>query len=231
MRRVLACWLVLFAIAAALAGCGGSSGAKSNGIPDMTATQILAQMKKDVANAQSVHITGTGTTGGTPLSLDLQLERGTGGSGHIEIGGYGFDLVRIDDKLYFKADEAALKNFAGSVVANLLAGRWFVVPAGSGGFGSFTPFTDLQKLMKQILTAAGRVEKGDETKVGDQPAQALTDTKNGGTLYVATTGPAYPLQLKPGKGKSGSISFADWDQPVTLTAPKDALDYKKLTGG
>ena len=214
----------------ALAGCGGG-GPKSNGIAEMTPTQIVAQMRKDVANAKSVHITGSGTSGNTRLSLDLQLERGTGGSGHIEIGGYRFDLVRIDGRLYFKADEAALNHFAGSVVAKLLAGRWFVVPAGSGGFGSFTPFTDLQKLMKQILTASGRVEKGDETKVDGQPAQALTDTKNGGTLYVATTGPAYPLQLKPGKGKTGSISFTDWDQPVTLTAPKDALDYKKLTGG
>ena len=104
-------------------------------------------------------------------------------------------------------------------------------PAGSSGFGSFTPFTDLQKLMNQILTASGRVEKGDETKVDDQPAIALTDAKNGGTLYVATTGPAYPLELKPGKDNSGSISFTEWDQPVTLTAPKDSIDYAKLTGG
>ena len=197
----------------------------------MTANQIIAQMKKDVSNAKSVHITGSGSSGSTQLSLDLQLERGTGGSGHIEIGGYGFDIVRIDNKLYFKADHAALDHFAGAVVARLLAGKWFVVPAGSSGFGSFTPFTDLQRLMNQILTASGRVEKGEETKVGDQPAITLTDTKNGGTLYVATTGPAYPLQLKPGKSKTGTISFTDWDEPVTLTAPKDSLDYAKLTGG
>jgi hypothetical protein len=224
----LACWFAVGVVT--LAGCGGG-GAKSNGIVEMTPTQILAQMKKDVANAKSVHITGTGTSSDTQLSLDLQLVRGTGGSGRIEIGGYAFDIVRIDNKLYFKADKTALKHFAGSVVANLLAGRWFVVPAGSGGFGSFTPFTDMRKLMKQILTASGRVEKGNESKVDGQPAIALTDTKKGGTLYVATTGPAYPLQLKTGKNRTGTISFTDWDHPVTLTAPKDALDYKKLTGG
>jgi hypothetical protein len=229
MRWACACWLAVGVVA--LAGCGGGGGPKSNGVPDKTATQIIAQMKKDVSNAKSVHITGSGTSGNTKLSLDLQLERGTGGAGHIEIGGYGFDIVRIDNKLYFKADRAALNHFAGAIVARLLAGRWFVVPAGSSGFGSFTPFTDLQKLMSQILTASGRVEKGEETKVGDQPAITLTDTKNGGTLYVATTGPAYPLQLKPGKSKTGTISFTDWDQPVTLTAPKDSLDYAKLTGG
>jgi hypothetical protein len=219
------------AVTFAVAGCGGGGGgAKSNGVADMTATQIISEMQKAVDTAKSVHITGSGKTGGTRLSLDLQLEKGTGGSGHIEINGYGFDIVRIDDKLYFKADEAALNHYAGSVVAKLLAGKWFEVPAGSSGFGSFTPFTDLQKLMNQILTASGRVEKGDETKVDDQPAIALTDTKNGGILYVATTGPAYPLELRPGKNNSGSISFTDWDQPVTLTAPKDSIDYAKLTG-
>jgi hypothetical protein len=229
MRRAWACWLAVFTVA--LAGCGGGGGAKSNGVADLTPTQIIAQMKEAVSTAKSVHITGSGTTGGTKLSLDLQLQKGTGGSGHIEINGYGFDIVRIGDKLYFKADEKALDHFAGSVAAKLLAGRWFEVPAGSSGFGSFTPFTDLQKLMNQILTASGRVEKGDETKVDGQPAIALTDAKNGGTLYVATTGPAYPLELKPGKNKSGKISFTDWDQPTTLTAPKNALDYAKLTGG
>ena len=230
MRRALVTVCLAIAVVAQ-AGCGGGGGPKSNGITEMTASQIVTEMQKAVAGAKSVHITGSGTTGGTKLSLDLQLERGTGGSGHIEIGGYGFDIVRIDDKLYFKADEAALNHFAGSVAGNLLAGKWFEVGAGTSGFGSFTPFTDLQKLMKQILTASGRVTKGDEAKVDGQPALALTDTKQGGTLYVATTGPAYPLELRPGGSKTGSISFTDWDQPVTLTAPKNSIDYAKLTGG
>ena len=227
MRRAL--WLVLLAVAAA--GCGGGGGAKSNGVADMTATQILTQMQKAVTTAKSVHVVGSGKTGGTPIALDLQLASGKGGSGHVEVGGYGFDLVRIGDKLYFKADAKALRHYAGGVVAQLLADKWFEVPLSSGGFSSFAPFTNLQQLMKQILTAAGGVEKGDESTIDGEKAIALTDTKNGGTLYVATTGPAYPLELEAGKNNTGSISFTEWDQPVTLTAPKGAIDYKKLTGG
>ncbi len=228
MRRVLACWLALLAVV--LAGCGGG-GAKSNGIVDMTPKQILTEMQKAIADAKSVHISGSGTTGGTELSLDLQLARDKGGAGHVEIGGYGFDIVRIDQKLYFKANAKALEHYAGSAVAQLLAGRWFEVSTSSSGFGSFAPLTDLKQLMQQILNASGPVEKGDETKIDGQPALALTDTGKGGTLYVATTGPAYPLELRPGGSKTGSITFADWDQPVTLTAPKDSIDYSKLTGG
>jgi hypothetical protein len=228
MRRALACWLALGAVV--LAGCGGG-GAKSNGIPDMTVSQIMSTMQKAIANAKSVHISGSGTSNGASLSLDLQLSRDTGGAGHVEIGGLGFDIVRIGQDLYFKADAKALTHYAGSAAAQLLAGRWFKVTTSSSGFGSFTPLTDLKALMKQIVTPSGTVEKGDQTKVDGQPALALTDTKTGGTLYVATTGPAYPLQLKPGGSKSGSITFSDWDQPVSLSAPKSSVDYSKLTGG
>ena len=227
MRRAF--WLVLLIVA--VTGCGGGGGAKPNGVADLPPTQILAEMKKAVADAKSVHIVGSGKTGGTPIALDLQLASGKGGAGHVEVGGYGFDLVAIGDQLYFKADAKALEHYAGGVVGQLLADKWFQVPATSGGFGSFSSFTNLQELTKQILTASGTVEKGDETTVDGQKAIALTDTGKGGTLYVATTGPAYPLELQAGKNNTGSISFTDWDQPVTLTAPKGAIDYEKLTGG
>ena len=74
----------------------------------MTPTQIVTEMKKAIASAESVHISGTGTSGGTQLSLDLRLARDKGGAGHVELGGFGFDIVRIDQKLYFKADAKAL---------------------------------------------------------------------------------------------------------------------------
>jgi hypothetical protein len=228
MRRALACWLVFGTVV--LGGCGG--GTKSNGIADMTPKQILSAVKKAIADAKSVHISGSGTTGGTPLSLDLRLAKDKGGAGHVEVGGYGFDIVRIGQSLYLKANRKSLTHFAGGAAAQLLADRWFKVSASSTGFGSFTPLTDLQALMNQILHASGRVEKGAETKVDGQPVIALTDGANGGTLYVATTGPAYPLELKssPGADKAGAIAFAGWDQPVTLTAPKGALDYSRAAG-
>jgi hypothetical protein len=223
-----ACWLTICAVA--LAGCGGGS-SNSNGVADLTPTQIITEMQKAVSNAKSVHITGTGSSGGTEISLDLQLAAGKGGTGYIEIDGYRLDLVRVGNKLYIKADKPALNHFAGSLVAGLLGDKWFVIPSTASGFGSFSQFTDLNKLMKQVLTASGRVEKGSESKIDDQPVIALTDTKKGGTLYVATTGPAYPIELAPGGNKKGKISFTDWDQPVKLTAPSGALDYQKLTGG
>ena len=57
------------------------------------------------------------------------------------------------------------------------------------------------------------------------------DRGTGGTLYVATTGKPYPIELdSPGNGKQGKITFDQWDQAVTIAAPKGAIDLSKLTG-
>jgi hypothetical protein len=228
MRVASACWLAVVAVL--LVGCGGKKSPSSNGVASMTPTQILAQMQKAVAGAESVHIVGAGTTGGSTITLDLELAAGRGGAGHISIGGLGFDIVRVGQKLYFKGDKNFLTHYAGAVAAQLLAGKWFYVPVSTGGFGSFAPLTNMVAITRQILANHGTIAKGGETTIDGQPAITLVDKSQGGTLYVATTGPAYPLALKPGKGK-GAIKFTEWDQPVTLTAPAKPIDYSKLTGG
>jgi hypothetical protein len=227
MRSALACWLA--AIGLLVAGCGGSSGAKSNGVTDQTPNQILTRMKTDVASAKSVHVTGQIAEGGGGLSLDLQLERGKGGSGTITFGEVTIQIVRDGDKLYFKGNQAFLKKYSGAA-AQLLAGKWFVVPSSTKGFSSFAPLTNITGLIGQILGAApSTLKKGDATTIDGQPALAIVDTTRGGTLYVATTGPVYPLELKPKTG-SQHISFSDWDEPVTITPPSNPVDLTKLIG-
>jgi hypothetical protein len=226
MRSALACWLAIVAVL--LAGCGGKKGPSDNGVSSMTPQQILVQMKKAVAGATSVRIVGGGTTGGSKLALDLQLEKGKGGVGHIAVGGVSFDVIKIGPKLYFKGEKAFLRQYAGAA-APLFAGRWFAVSTSVPQFTSFGSLTDIKTLVENIVSSAGTLTKGGATTIDGQPAIAIVDSAKGGTLYVATTGPVYPLELDPGKGKGG-VKFTDWDQPVTLTAPSNPLDYAKLTG-
>jgi hypothetical protein len=226
MRSTFACWLAIVAVL--LVGCGGKKGPSDNGVSSMTPQQILVQMKTAVADATSVHIVGGGTNGGSTIALDLQLEKGKGGFGHIAVGGVSFDIIKIGPKLYFKGKKAFLQQYAGAA-APLFAGRWFAVTTSVPQFSNFTSLTDIKTLVDNIISSAGTLTKGNETTIDGQPAIAVVDSAKGGTLYVATTGPAYPLQLNPGKGKGG-IKFTDWDQPVTLKAPANPLDYAKLTG-
>ena len=160
-------------VAVVLAGCGGG-GAKSNGIVDMTPKQILTEMQKAIANAKSVHISGSGTTGGTHLTLDLQLARGQGRcrprrDRRIRV------RHRADrpEAVFPGKCQGALEHYAGATVAT--AARRAVVrglDARRADSARSRRSPTSKQLMKQILTASGPVEKGEETKIGDQPRGA-----------------------------------------------------------
>ncbi len=233
MGRQRIAWLPPAAVLASLlllAGCGGKSGPKSNGVAKMSPADALKQVKEAVSSATSVRIVGTGKTGGQPLALNLKLVKGKGGAGHITVNGLSFDIIRIGDKAYFKGSSSFWTKFGGSAAAQLFNGKWLMAPANKGELASFTPLTNLTALTNQVLASHGTLKMGDTTEINGQPAVAIVDKTNGGTLYVATTGPAFPLRLSSGEGQ-GSINFSDWNQPVALAKPAKSIDYSKLTGG
>jgi len=213
-------------VIALVAGCGGSS----SGEAQKSASQILADTKAAAQSAKSVHYVGTINQNGSRLHLDLQLVAGKGGKGTLTIGGHRIDIVRIGQKVYFKGDEAFYRQFAGAAAAQLLAGKWIASPSTSGNFSSFTPLTDIGKLFGLIKTK-GTISKGAQSTVDGQKVIAITSSVPGsGTIYVATTGTPYPVELAGPSKSSGSLHFSDWNGTVTLVAPSGAIDLSKLTG-
>jgi hypothetical protein len=57
---------------------------------------------------------------------------------------------------------------------------------------------------------------------------AVVDTTQGGTLYVATTGAAYPIAIE--QAGKGTIGFDHWNETVELKAPAGAVDISTLKG-
>jgi hypothetical protein len=211
-----------------LAGCGGSGGPKGNGEADKTAAQIVADARAATQTATSVHVAGARTTGGTPLKVDLELVAGKGGKGTITVNGLTFQLVRIGGDAYFKGDATFWRQFGGGGLAQLLNGRWLKAPANTGQFSSFTPLTDVGKFFAAVLGSHGTLAKGDETTVGGQKVIAVKDTSKGGTLYVSTTGKAYPLAIDTRSG-GDRITFDEWDAAVTLKPPANAVDFSSIS--
>lgn len=211
------------AAVALLAGCGGSGGAKSNGEASKTADQIIADAQAAALSASAVHVSGSA---GSSLVVNLHLVAGKGGEGRMTANGLTFDIIRIGGFAYFKGDATFWHQFGGGAAATLLKGRWLKAPASTGRLASLTPLTDITKLFSAILASHGTLAVGKETTIGGQPAIAVVDTSKGGTLYVATTGKPYPVALR--KSGSGSITFDEWDVPVTLTAPSGAVDISQL---
>jgi hypothetical protein len=214
-------------VATLLSGCGSSS--NSNGVAAKTPAQIVAGAKILADAAKSVAVSGTIRTATSPVTVSLILVAGKGGRGRISENGISFQLIQIHGTVYIKGSSAFYSQIAGARAAQLLQGRWLKAPASSGALAPLASLTDLSKLADSTLPAHGPLRKGRITSLNGKKVIGVTDTSTGGTLYVATTGPPYPVQVAMGAG--GHVTFSRWNQPVSLFAPANAIDITALKSG
>ncbi len=196
-----------------------------------SASQIVMAAQAAADGASSVHVTGSIVTGSTPIALDMELVNGKGGRGQLSENGVSFDLIELGGSVYIKGSKAFYSHVAGPAAAKLLDGKWLQAPANSADFASLGSLTSLRKLLDSTLTSHGALTKGASATVEGQPAITVKDATHGGTLYVATTGTAYPLQIAKGGDSGGKITFSDWNKPVTLKAPANAVNLSQLESG
>jgi hypothetical protein len=227
-RSLLASPLVLIALVALLlAGCGGSS-SSGNGVADKTPAQIIAATKAASDEAKSVHVAGSLVSGGTPITLDLNLIAGKGGKGQLSQSGLAFELIQIGGTVYIKGSSAFYKHIGGSAAAQLLEGKWLKASASSSDFASIGQLTNLRQLIAQTLADHGTLTKTGTTTINGQKVVGVTDKTNGGTLYIAASGKPYPVQISRSGSGSGAITFSRWNESVTLAAPANAIDLAQL---
>jgi hypothetical protein len=218
------------AIAAALlGGCGSSSSA--NGIASKPPEQIVAAAKAAADGAATVHISGTVSSAGKPLSIDMELVNGKGGRGRITLEGVSVNLVRVAGAVYINGSPAFYRHIAGPAAASLLQGTWLKAPEKSGNFASLASLTDLAKLIDTTLASHGTLVRDGTKTVDGHKVVAIKDASQGGTLYVATGGSPFPIEVaKDGRG-GGRIVFDRWNKPVSLVAPANAININQLQSG
>lgn len=223
--------LPFLAVAAALlAGCGSSS-SSGNGVASKTPAQIVEAAKAASAKAVSAHVSGSIVSGGKPISLDMELAAGKGGKGRITVEGLSVQLIEVDKAVYINGSAAFYTHLAGSAAATLLQGKWLKAPASNSNFASFSQLTDLGKLIDSTLAAHGTLKSAGTTTVNGQKAVGVTDSAKGGTLYVATTGEAYPIEIVKTGSDGGKVVFDRWNKPVTLKAPASSVNINQLQSG
>ena len=253
MKRRLGATLTAIALTAGglgVAGCGGDSTAASsataattattgtaaadNGIASLGAQEILAKATDAANGASSVRIAGNIDQDGQQVSLDLTVAQNAA-DGTLGIKGQQVEVRLVGGKFYMRAPAAfyeSLGQAGGATIGQLVGGKWFSVPLDNSEtaqkFASLQAFTDKNKLFDSLLNDAQNATVKGPGDVGGQPVVLLDDAK-GGTLAVATTGEPYPLQVSgSGDGNSGTLNFTDWNAPVNVTAPADALDIGAL---
>jgi len=239
MRSVLAGIVLVVSLVAA--GCGGSSPSSAggngsgNGEAAKSAQQVFDDARAAADKASSFHMSGQISTGGQTVGLDLRIAKGKGATGSMTLKGQKIDLVVIGTDGYLKAGAAFFRQFGGSsgaAIAQLVAGKWFKFPTNNAQFGPFTGLANESIFDKMASSHGALKNKGATTYKGQSVVSILDPSQaNGGTLYVAATGTPYPVAITGNdSGGSGAISFGDWNQPVSLTAPSGAIDISKYGG-
>jgi len=218
-------------LALLLSGCGSSSSSSGNGMASASPEQIVAAAKAASATAATVHIAGSIISEGKPISLDMELVAGKGAKGHVSVEGLGIDVIADEHAFYLNGSAAFYRHIGGAAAAQLLQGKWLKAPAGGGDFSSLAQLTNLGQLLNQSLANHGKLSAAGTTTINGQPAVGVTDSTKGGTLYVASTGTAYPVAITKSGTSAGRIVFDRWNQPVTLTPPANAININQLQSG
>jgi hypothetical protein len=206
-----------------------SSSAAGNGIASKSADQILSSAITAAEGAKSLHVVGAIKNGGQSVGLNLTIVAGKGASGTISEGSASFKLVDTRGSFYMQPDPAFLIKFAHSkAAADLFKGRWLKGSSTDPSFASFGELTSIKTLMGSLTQAHGTLTKGATSTLQGQSVIALKSSK-GGTMYVATTGQPYPLQVsKNSGGQSGTVRFTDYNKPFTITAPANSINIEQL---
>jgi hypothetical protein len=222
--------LALAMLSGLIGGCGGSSSSGS-GIAAKSPTEIVAATRAAAEEASSVHLSGSIVSGGSPITLNLDLLAGRGGRGQLSESGVSFELVQTGSTVYIKGSPAFYRRIGGSAAAQLLQGKWLKAPTTSSDFASISSLTDLRKLIDSTLANHGTLRKEASKTVNGQDAVGVTDATRGGTLYVATKGKPYPVAIAKSGKEGGKVNFERWNERFTITPPANAIDISQLRSG
>jgi hypothetical protein len=211
------------ALAAVIAGCGGAS---NNGVAAKSPHAILAAATNAISGVKSVHVSGSVVNNGSPITLDLNLTAGKGGSGRMSENGLSFQVIVVNHAVYINGSDSFWRHFGGSAAAQLFHGKWLRGPT-TGQLASVAALADLQALFNKLLSHQGTLTKGATSTVDGQKVVAVRDS-SGGTLYVATTGNPYPIEVSKSGSVGGRVIFDRYSQAVSASPPAKSIDITKL---
>jgi hypothetical protein len=222
-------------LALALAGCGGGSktsnatatnpqtnAAQTNGLEHKSAAQVQLEAAAALKTAHSVHLTGTGRSDdGTPMRLDMRYQ-GTSSTGTVAQDYGQFELTIIGSVSYLKADQQMWKRWgAPAAVQRLAAGRWVKLSAKQGRWEGLS----LDAFAGQLaINNDSPPEPTVQQMTLDGRKVVVISEQNGSRLYVANTGPAYPLRGDYKGVGAGRVDFTDYGADFHITPPRGAVD-------
>ncbi|WP_246150604.1 hypothetical protein [Streptomyces qinzhouensis] len=209
----------------------------TNGVGKLTAADIETRARAAADQAKAVRLSGTLVSKGGTYKLNMRLKDG-GGSGSVTTDDHTFELLRIGDDLYLKADAGFWSNRgangsepseADAEAAGKLGGKYVRVPRGDAAYEQFRGFTEKDGMLDGFLGMEGELSKGDRTEIGDvRTVKVTAEEGKGGVLDVSLEGQPYPVRFARAGG-AGVLTLAEWDVDFPLAPPAKGavVDYGK----
>ena len=171
--------------------------------------------------AKSVHISGTITQGSKMIGIDATTFSNGDINGSFTESGNTASIIKIGKTDYLNTTAAFYEaTGASSSIANLMNGKWIELPDSSAGFGNELT---LDAIANSFQKNHGSVTAGSTSTINGIPVVSV-HSSTGGTLYVATTGAPYPLEVTNSSKASGTgtITLTQWNKGKTPTPPPGA---------
>ncbi len=223
IRSVCLPALAVLAMAGLVSACGGTA---SNGEASKRPDQILGDAQAASAGARSVRVSGSNSSGGSPIKLDVVAGKGAGG-GTVTPGGATLQVVLAKDTVYLMGDQATMSRLGAAGATNLPPDKWLRDSASDLGVATVVRLLDITSLLRSFAPQ-GTLSKSSTTSLNHASVIPLVDNVGGATLYVAATGKPYILGIKTGQGGAGTVLFTDYGTAKVPAAPTDSVDLRQL---
>ena len=207
-------------------GCGSATtaaGGVTNGLEHKTATQVLHDAAHALAAAKSVHIVWTmSRSKAGPSQLDVRIQGGSKTFTVVDNGIPKAEFTIIGQYAYVKINPAVLKMLGGLPLAKSAFGRWLKIPAKRLNHGGPAGFSLAS--LAAVLTRPGPLDPAvRQATLNGRKVVVITDHRHGVKLYIANTGPAYPLRADLMGPHPQRIDFTDYGANFHITAPPNAI--------
>lgn len=224
-------------VAAALTACGGDD---EGDFADQPAEDIVNRSKTEMGELEAVKVSGSITSDGQDIAIDLQASSNGDCTGSIKISDGTAELLGVGGSTWMKPDEAFWRSFAGASADQVLAqvgDKWVVVPPDDDSFNEFCDIDDLlDELLKEEEEAEGTkyTVTGTDELDGDEVVLVDNEDPDEGTWtgYILVDEPHYLVKLEKTEGEdTGTVTFSEFDEQFDVEAPAedDVVDLGSLS--
>ncbi|MFB7450389.1 MULTISPECIES: hypothetical protein [unclassified Streptomyces] len=238
IRRAVTPLALCAGLTVGLTACAADPDEGTNGVGRLSPPEIESKAQTAADAAKAVRLSGTLVSKGGTFKLNMRLKQ-DGATGSVTTKNSTFELLRVGDALYLKADAGFWDHDdqathgaaeAGSEAADTLGDKYVKVPQGDPSYKQLRGFTEMGPLLDGLIGLHGEKVKGDRDQIGGVRTVKVKGGADGegGTLDVSLDGVPYPVQFARGGG-AGVVVLSEWNKDFPLAAPskEETLDYGK----